>query len=436
MNNLVLGVFQYCLVNTKNSQTITLDYTPLFLQKYKPLFFFKKKNFSIFNIYDILLNMIKIPCKIPITINLSFFALVLFIAISNGSNFVGVATWTIVILISLFVHELGHAFTAIAFGHKVNIEFFTLGGITHKHGRPLALWKEILVNIAGPIASLLLYLIASFLLINIKGQNFFTSAIHITMLVNIFWSIINLAPIIPLDGGILFKTIMENILGLKGRKVYFIVSIISSIVLAIILVMNKAFLMSMLLFLFIFENYQIWKQADEITEFDEDDQLKDILQQGYDEQKAGHNVNALNKFQEIRKRISKGAIYISATVHMAEILLKQHSKKIALDLLLPIKDKIPPEALPLLHRLAFYNKDYNLIKEISGKCYRLNPLPETAFINAMAYGYLSDVRLVISWLECSIRDGTNITQEYLRADAFNNVRDDILFIKFEQTLKK
>ncbi|HEY6880764.1 MAG TPA: site-2 protease family protein, partial [Polyangiales bacterium] len=109
------------------------------------------------------------------------------------------------ITISLLAHELGHALVARHFKLRPHVMLHGFGGLTG-HERPTTDRSEALIIAAGPGAGLLLaglsYLGLEYLTI--------TSPLVFGMLqsllyLNVFWSLFNLLPMWPMDGGQLMR---------------------------------------------------------------------------------------------------------------------------------------------------------------------------------------------------------------------------------------
>ncbi len=104
------------------------------------------------------------------------------------------------ILGSILAHELGHAFAARWFGlGPIDIVLHGFGGVTRHRpsGRPS---KDFVVTVAGPAAGFLLAAVAfaaSFLPL---GTVISEVAMRLVV-INLFWSVFNLLPMYPLDGG-------------------------------------------------------------------------------------------------------------------------------------------------------------------------------------------------------------------------------------------
>ena len=89
--------------------------------------------------------MSKIFKKIPISIHPLFWVLAALIGWLNSNSFAGTVLWTIVILISVLFHELGHALTASFFGQYPKIMLVAFGGVTTYETKDLKFWKQFLM---------------------------------------------------------------------------------------------------------------------------------------------------------------------------------------------------------------------------------------------------------------------------------------------------
>ncbi|MET3507151.1 M50 family metallopeptidase [Halalkalibacter oceani] len=117
---------------------------------------------------------------------------------------IGVATGyfreVLMVFLIVFIHELGHAFAAIAFKWRIyKIELLPFGGVAEvDHGGNRPIYEEAIVVIAGPLQHLWMML-ASFACI---GLPFWSAADHqLFVWHNLMILGFNLIPILPLDGG-------------------------------------------------------------------------------------------------------------------------------------------------------------------------------------------------------------------------------------------
>src|SRR5205814_369500 len=115
--------------------------------------------------------------------------------------------WVVCVFFSILIHELGHALTAQAFGWPPHIVLYSFGGYAsftptwgHTTGR------SILVLFAGPGAGFLFYAV-------IRGVEQLLILKHVELgpdgyialryleFINLWWGLVNLLPVYPLDGG-------------------------------------------------------------------------------------------------------------------------------------------------------------------------------------------------------------------------------------------
>ncbi|MCC9605144.1 site-2 protease family protein [Blastopirellula sp. JC732] len=140
----------------------------------------------------------------------------------------------VVIFLSILLHELGHAVLMRYFGHSPSITLYHLGGLAHYQAEGFAprnsyrrvnnsTWAQIAISFAGPGADFLFAGLTIAILIGagyisgrpplafelLTGQGEVLGAatfgvralVMIILYVNIWWGILNLVPVYPLDGG-------------------------------------------------------------------------------------------------------------------------------------------------------------------------------------------------------------------------------------------
>ena len=104
--------------------------------------------------------------------------------------------------ISILVHELGHALTAGSFGASSRISLQAFGGYAAYSGVRLSRTRNFLVTAAGPaiqiVLGLSILLILRFVPDMQRDGRYF---LWILMVISFVWAILNLLPVLPLDGG-------------------------------------------------------------------------------------------------------------------------------------------------------------------------------------------------------------------------------------------
>ena len=118
-------------------------------------------------------------------------------------------TWGLVITFGILVHEFGHALVARYFRLSPWVELHGWGGLTH-HDRAARDRDDALIIVAGPAAGLVLgglvWAGSRFIDPAWLAENYVVDGIIDNLLyVNLGWSLVNLAPLWPLDGGQLFR---------------------------------------------------------------------------------------------------------------------------------------------------------------------------------------------------------------------------------------
>lgn len=148
-----------------------------------------------------------------------------------------VLLWVGAVFISILVHEMGHAIAIRWYGWSPSVVLYSLGGLAIHNPYTSAYsgssqmrrnkWTQIVISLAGPVAGFLLAgamialltatNVASFRIFWVEGANlpillplpkmdpekyiYLYSFIHYMLFINIWWGIVNLLPIWPLDGG-------------------------------------------------------------------------------------------------------------------------------------------------------------------------------------------------------------------------------------------
>jgi stage IV sporulation protein FB len=117
--------------------------------------------------------------------------------------------WMVVVLVSILVHELGHALAGRRYGATPEIRLHGFGGMAVMHGGRFNRWQSIVVSAAGPAFGFALGILVLLLHLTVfrHAELVLEARYAIIMLlyVNFFWTLINLLPILPLDGGQIFR---------------------------------------------------------------------------------------------------------------------------------------------------------------------------------------------------------------------------------------
>jgi stage IV sporulation protein FB len=381
--------------------------------------------------------MISIPGRIPIHIFPFFWFLILMIGWLNSASILGTVIWSVVILFSVLIHEYGHALTALMFGQRAEINLVGLGGLTKRQGPQLARWKEFIIVLNGPIAGFIIFVLAYYLLNFVGGKkNILIYALEVAINVNLFWTILNLLPVLPLDGGHLLRILLEGAFGIRGLKLAFFISIVLASLIGIYFFLIQQILMGALFLMLAFESYRAWVNIKGMAPQDTDQQLQNVIKEGVEELQKGYPQEALAKFSFVRQQAPKGMLYVTATQYAARILTEQGNFKRAYDWLYPLKNRLSIDYLRLLQQLAYRTQEWEEAIKIGQQAYQQEPSVDTALLNALSYAIMGKASPAIGWLRCAVQLGLPNVRKVIEKREFDAIRDSDIFQTWMQSLQK
>jgi stage IV sporulation protein FB len=380
--------------------------------------------------------MIRIPGRIPITIYPTFWILAALIAILFGEgDWLKMFIWVGVIFVSVLFHEFGHALTALFFGRNPRIDLVAMGGLTYHDGEKLPFWKQFLITLNGPIFGFLI-VIAVFLIRDIPALStgYAGQFLMQILVVNIIWTVVNLVPVLPLDGGQLLRIVLEKFFDYKGLRYAFLMSALLSLIFCLGLFLTQNFLAGAVFFLFAFENFDNYRKSRFIKDNDRKDEFKKIFLEAELYLRQGDKVKALEAFEALRAKSKEGMIYNTATQYAAFLHYDQGHVQEAYRMLTPLKERLDPDALALLHRIAFEQGDFPLVMELAGSVFQYVPEAEVALRSAYAAANLKQAEASIGWLQTASQSGVENLKEITAEKAFDPIRDEPAFKQFLATL--
>jgi stage IV sporulation protein FB len=223
---------------------------------------------------------------IPVRVHPLFWLITLLFGISSGGP-IQLLIWIAAVFISILIHELGHALAMRLYGQPSQIVLHGMGGLTIPGqvrwggdwaNVSLTSNQEIVISLAGPGAGFLLaaliiagsvatggslvltrlFGLIPFPMVMLSINNPIASSIVMTFLwVNIFWGLINLLPVYPLDGGNVARHLLVRADPWAGARKSLWVSVATGAVVAIfsLLVIRNLYL-TLLFGLLAFQSYQ------------------------------------------------------------------------------------------------------------------------------------------------------------------------------------
>ncbi len=333
-----------------------------------------------------------------------------------------------VMFFSLLVHEFGHALTAAYFGARPSITLEAFGGRAEYNPTGITLKQRFLITLNGPLFESILILLSYSLLKsgNFEAHPHIQYLLQVTMRLNILWCLLNLVPVMPLDGGQLLRYLLERKFGYKGYRASIIIGLISIVVMTPYLFSQGYSFFGLLLLFMGLENYQALQREERAS--GKSSQLNQYL-----ESVEAINKNELDKAKLLLKKLLKSRdpkVKHLAVESMAKIHYKENETEKSYDLLINADPQLLKEGKTLLCKLAFERKNYELVSQYALDIYASDPTFEIALLNSQAFAHLKDPDLAGGWLETAAQFGDEYRErvkEKLSDPAYDAVRDAEIF---------
>jgi len=183
---------------------------------------------------------------VPVRIDPWFFVIPLLSLQSRDLQ--GAAIWTALVFTGVMLHEFGHALAMRHYGFAPFITLHGLGGLTHfPAGAQPTDRQDFVITLAGPGSGLVLggLLIAAEKFIPSQGP-LLKLALSDAKWITIGWSILNLLPILPWDGGLLLDAGLGWLTGKRRTKAVGIVSIVLGVAVGLLALWLQTFMLGYL----------------------------------------------------------------------------------------------------------------------------------------------------------------------------------------------
>lgn len=192
---------------------------------------------------------------VPVVIEPSFWLGTLLLGASMRGQ--ALVLWMGVVLVSLLVHEFGHAFALKAFGAGASVQLHAFGGLTFPE-RVVPRWKRVCVSLAGPFAGFAFGALVLAVGRRVPEPSWAVAfTLRQLLWVNFGWGLVNLAPVLPLDGG----HVMQEVLGPRRTVWAPKVSAVAAVLLAVLAAWQRASYPALLFGYFALRSFQLWSQA-------------------------------------------------------------------------------------------------------------------------------------------------------------------------------
>ncbi|MBI3410787.1 MAG: site-2 protease family protein [Planctomycetes bacterium] len=172
--------------------------------------------------------------------------------------------WVAIVFVSVLVHEMGHILMGRYFGSRGHIILTGFCGLAVGSSELPERWQRNAVSLAGPGAGFLLAavvagvyglvnpdvalaLLGSLIHVQVSigpdtviPSELVWSTLYLTLWINIFWGLVNLLPIWPLDGGQISREICQAYRGRDGVRLSLLISLFTAAALAVLALIEFA----------------------------------------------------------------------------------------------------------------------------------------------------------------------------------------------------
>jgi Zn-dependent protease len=160
--------------------------------------------------------------NIETTIHWSFWLLLLWVLLGTGldagwQSGLAAAGFLTTVFVCVYLHELGHAFAASQCGIRtVDITMLPIGGMARLERLPDNPRQELWIAIAGPLVNIVIAFLLGLFLFSTselgkisEGWSIKQSFLEQLLVVNVFLAVFNMIPALPMDGGRIFRALLE-----------------------------------------------------------------------------------------------------------------------------------------------------------------------------------------------------------------------------------
>ena len=228
----------------------------------------------------------------PVRIHPLFFVLPIIFVAGPGADGPLILIFVLTFFISILVHELGHAVVMRYFGKQARIVLYMMGGLAIPEstfawnaGSTSAFTskQQVLVSLAGPVAGFLLAVLITLIVWLMGGQiaiSFagvipffqisFDESLNISrylwvllqmgLLINIYLNLLNLAPVIPLDGGQISRELFVQKDPWNGVRYSLVLSIAVAVFIALFALMNRSSFIAIFFGFMAWNNWMVYQQ--------------------------------------------------------------------------------------------------------------------------------------------------------------------------------
>jgi stage IV sporulation protein FB len=209
------------------------------------------------------------------------------LGINPRTTAIEVLLWVFTVFVSILVHEMGHALAFRYYGKRSHIVLHGFGGLAipeaeydiyNRPSRGEDHMSQIIIALAGPAAGFLLAAVVA-LIVQATGHRVEMNGIFVRITplfenrnagelvgdllsVNIYWGLMNLLPVFPLDGGRVAREILEMFSPHNGLRQSLILSCAAGVGVAVVAAVRLQEIWLAIMFGYLaFMSYQMLQQV-------------------------------------------------------------------------------------------------------------------------------------------------------------------------------
>jgi len=248
-----------------------------------------------------------------------------------------VAIWVAVCFVSILVHELGHALVIARFGGTPRVLLYPGGGLTYGNTKETP-GRSMLVSLAGPAAGFVFAGLV-FLLARLHPPHGIQKSVYLDLMwVNVSWGLFNLVPMLPLDGGNTFESLIALRWPARAR---FVAEVVSAVCCAGIVVTAFALQRILLGVMALYWGGSVfralWRRLDDHRDREVASHLEELTAL----RRSGHTEQAFERAQAL----------------LPQARTSTYRRAVAAELVLLHSDRGEPAAIPPLMKAHFHGSE-------------------------------------------------------------------------------
>lgn len=201
---------------------------------------------------------------IPVRVEATFLLGTLLLGGARLGSLEAFAQWLLVVFLSILLHEMAHAFAGRAFGRSPEIRIYGWGGLTSWSGvagssKPV---HDLVIALAGPLAGMVVAGACLLYRTRVDPENLATLGLLGDIVwVNGAWGLVNLLPILPLDGGVALGGLVGMVWPDRVESVTRLVSVVVACVVGGVVIAKGPSMMGVFALWLGFDSAKKWWEA-------------------------------------------------------------------------------------------------------------------------------------------------------------------------------